>query len=86
MGLGPWPSCGLTGCTAPALFKWETVEDERPISVFLCFFHITEIRECLNTIASVRKEERAALLEQENPSADGRAGHTEPRGLPETDL
>lgn len=83
MGLGQWPSCGLKGCTAPALFKMEMVEDERPISVYLCFFHITEIKECLNAIASVREEERA-LLEQEDANA-GHAGPP-PRGLPDADI
>lgn len=68
MGLGPWPSCGVMGCGVPALFKMEFVEDGRPIWIHLCFVHIFEIKECLDTIAAVREEERA-LLEHETPDS-----------------
>jgi hypothetical protein len=67
VGIGPWPSCGLKGCLLPATFKWETIEDGRPISVFLCPLHIWEIKKCLAEIASVREEERAFLEQNEGP-------------------
>lgn len=64
MGYGPWPSCGVSGCLAPALFKVEMTEGGAPITVWLCPFCIKEIKECMATIAEVREKDQALLDEK----------------------
>lgn len=51
-----WPACSKQGCTFPAIFRFEFVDDNGPVTAYLCLACVGQAPKLLREIAEVRKE------------------------------
>ena len=61
MGFYSLPSCALQGCGWPSIVKIQHVENEEPVTAFLCIWHIFRARECVAEMTALQRQDKELL-------------------------